>query len=196
MLYKVSILIKIQLEFALNNPYNAPTADMTVPESSAGTYQPRIFALNGRLGRLRYFAYGLLWSGILLIPYFIALAVVGIAALSTGWAKYAWMAPVYVGSVILATRRLADLGHSRWFAGLMVVPYLNVIPSLYFLFKAGDEEANEYGPPPCPNTRGVVAAAWTLPVVMVLGIVAAVAIPTYQAYTHRAQTANAPGSKL
>lgn len=196
MLYKVSTLIKIQLEFALNNPYNAPTADLTAPESSTGTYQPRIFALSGRLGRLRYFAYGMLWSGILLIPYFIAMAVQGPLALSVGWAKYAWMAPVYVGSVILATRRLADLGHSPWFAALMLVPYVNVIPSLYFLFKAGDEEANEYGPPPCPNTRGVAAAAWTLPVVMMVGILAAIAIPAYQAYVHRAQSAHSPSSKL
>lgn len=180
----------------MNNPYIAPSADMTIPESSAGTYEPRVFALTGRIGRLRYFAYGILWTMIAMIPYFIALANFGILALNSGWVKYAWMAPVYVASVILSSRRLTDLGHSRWFAALMLVPYVSIIPYLYMLFKQGDEEANAYGPPPCPNTRGVAVAAWTLPVIMVVGIVAAVAIPAYQAYTHRAQTANGPGSKL
>lgn len=184
------------MELALNNPYNAPTADMTAPESSVGTYQPRVFAITGRIGRLRYFAYGMAWTVIAMIPYFIAMFSMGALAFVKSWAQYGFMVPTYIASIALTTRRVADLGHSRWFAALMAVPYVNIVPYLYFLFKAGDEEANQYGPPPCPNSRGVVAAAWIPAVISVVGIVAAVAIPIYMGVGGAGRHPTAASSKL
>ena len=40
-----------------------------------------------------------------------------------------------------------------------------------------------------PNSTGVTVALWIVPVVFVLGIVAAVALPAYQQYQQRAGTA-------
>jgi hypothetical protein len=96
----------------------------------------------------------------------------------------------------MATRRLADLGQSRWFALIVLIPFVSVIAYLYLLFKGGDAEANEYGPPPCPNSRGVVAAAWALPIIAFVGMIAAVAIPAYQGYVQKARAAHPAGSKL
>jgi hypothetical protein len=62
---------------------------------------------------------------------------------------------------------------------------------LVFVFKAGTPGRNVYGDPPPPNTAGVKVLALLLPVVFVLGIVAAIAIPAYQHYVERARAGGA-----
>lgn len=180
----------------MNNPYISPTADLTMPESDVGAYQPRIFALTGRIGRLRYLAYAMLLTLICVIPYLIFIAMQGLLVANASPLKYVLLLPSFAASILLATRRLADVGHSRWWAVLMPIPYVSLIPFLYLLFKGGDEQANEYGPPPCPNTRGVVAAAWLMPIIMIGGVLAAVAIPAYQTYVHKAQAARSANGRL
>lgn len=180
----------------MNDPYAAPIADLTLPESDTATYQPRIFALSGRIGRVRYIAYAMLLTLIAVIPYLVFIAMKGALAAEASPLKYVFLLPSYAAGILLATRRLTDVGHSRWWAVLMPIPYVSVIPFLYLVFKPGDEQANAYGPPPCANSRGVVAAAWLLPAVSVLGVVMAVAVPAYQSYSQKAHLAHPAGSKL
>ena len=49
----------------------------------------------------------------------------------------------------------------------------------------GTRGANNYGKPPPPNTTGAVVLACIVPVIMIVGIVAAIAIPAYQDYAQR-----------
>lgn len=180
----------------MNNPYIAPTADMTTAPSDTATYQPRIFSLNGRIGRLRFLAYSMLLSLITSIPLTVYVYTQFAARAVPGPVQYLLYLPVYAAMVWLATRRFADIGNSRWWAALVVIPVVSLIPYLYLLFKGGDEQANDYGPPPCANSRGVVAGALVLPLVMIIGIMAAVAIPAYQGYVQKARAAHPAGSKL
>jgi type IV pilus assembly protein PilA len=65
----------------------------------------------------------------------------------------------------------------------MFVPLVNML----FWFVPGTAGENRFGKRTPPNTIGVILLACILPVVFVLGILAAIAIPAYQDYTLRAQ---------
>ncbi|MES2148261.1 MAG: DUF805 domain-containing protein [Pseudomonadota bacterium] len=178
----------------MNNPYAAPTAGLDEPISQDGTYTPKVFAVNGRIGRLRYLAYSI-GQGLLL-----AAAVgllVGFGGLRVdGWTiKLIQYGPGSVIALILARRRLQDLGQTPWLSIPAVIPYLNILLGLYLLFAPGDDASNQYGPAPGPNTRGVKLAAWIVPAVAIIGIVAAVSIPAYQGYMKRGAS-HSTGSKL
>jgi cytosine/uracil/thiamine/allantoin permease len=76
-----------------------------------------------------------------------------------------------------------------WLCLISLIP----LAALVFWFVPGTRGANNYGPPPPPNTMGAVVVACILPIIMVVGILAAVAIPAYQDYTQRAATEQAQG---
>ena len=86
-------------------------------------------------------------------------------------------------------RRLNDMGKSGWMGLLMLIPLVNIIFAFWLLLGRGDEGANEYGPAPAPNSTGVIVLACLLPVIMIIGILAAVSLPAYQDYTARARAA-------
>ena len=74
---------------------------------------------------------------------------------------------------------------SGWLSLLMMVPLVNLI----FWFIPGSDGPNRYGPPTPPNGAAVIVGAIAVPVVLIgfVGILAAVAIPAYGDYTHRAR---------
>lgn len=173
------------------NPYAAPGA-IDMGSSDVPAYQPTIFSFSGRIGRIRYLAYSAAWNLVMFV--FIAgggamvamggaLAVVGI-----GIVAVAYIALIAAGFA-MAVRRLNDLNKSGWLSLLMLVPLANIVIGLYILFGRGTAGANGYGPAPVPNTGGVIAAGLVLPLVFIVGILAAVAIPAYQQYTTMAAEA-------
>ena len=56
-----------------------------------------------------------------------------------------------------------------------------------WLFKGGTQGENNYGNPPPPNTTGVKILALLLPIIALIGIAAAIALPAYQQYVNQAQ---------
>lgn len=181
------------------------------------TTEIRFFSYSTRIGRLRYFAYGmgvlllllpvLLLAGLLfaLKMYFLA-GVLGIAcyvfALTMGF--------------VFAVRRLHDMDASGWWSLIIGAAFvttfmkmLNLMPvNLYWLqpltgladfvlillllFKTGTQGENRFGPVPPPNSTWVVAGAWSFLIVPFFGgILAAIAIPAYQDYIARSQTSEA-----
>lgn len=175
----------------MNNPYAAPEALLAEPVASDETYEPKIFSLQGRIGRLRYIAYS--WLAVVLAGG-LSLVLVGIlsAVLQRGvngiltWISYI---PIYIASLIMAKRRMNDFDSSGWAALLILVPVLNAFLGLYLMFKAGTPGPNRFGPPPAKNSKGVVALAWLMPAIAIIGVVAAIAIPAYQQYVTRAKAA-------
>ena len=154
------------------NPYQAPTA--AVADSGVLTEPVRVFSVSGRVGRVRYLAYSI-------ALYFLC----GIAALLlalvhpvAGLLPYAFM---FVHLFMLTIQRCHDFNMSGWLSPLMLVPVLNLV----FLLIPGTDGANKYGGPTPPNTTGVLILAWLFPVIAGLGIVAAIALPAYQAYLTR-----------
>jgi uncharacterized membrane protein YhaH (DUF805 family) len=153
----------------MNNPYSAPEAVFSELDANDDTYEPKIFSLNGRIGRLRYVAY--VWGALLLTGILIAL--MGPMPLSMIY---------YILPLIIARRRMHDLDNSSWFALLMLVPLLNVIVGLYLAFARGTDGRNSYGPMPAANTPFLLISLLIIPV----GILAAIGIPQYQKYSSAA----------
>ena len=182
----------------MNQPYAAPGADLQ--SESQSRYQPRLFQVKGRLGRVRYFVYALT---ITLIVYLVFAAVAAVAAIAgppasePGGVMFSVMMLVLavggvfaaVMSIIYGVRRLNDMNVSGWLILLMFVPLANFVMALVMLFVPGSDGDNRYGPAPTPNGGGLIAALVVMLLVMVgwIGMISAVALPAYQDYVERAQ---------
>ena len=177
------------------NPYSAPDASLETGQEEF--YQPKIFSFRGRIGRLRYMAYGIatylifvavfmpLMGGTMLMGG--AMAVPGEAGMSM--IVMLAMGVFYIGILLLSVafgkRRLNDLNRSGWWMLVFIVPLVNLLMTIYVLLFPGSKEANDYGPPAVANSLGVKILGWLFPVIFLLGIVAAIAIPAYQDYISR-----------
>lgn len=169
------------------NPYSASNANM---EGTGQTYDPQVFSIEGRIGRLRYLAYSMVSSLVAFLSIGLLVGVVGAATKSevvtTVGMGILWIAMIAV-SIIVSRRRLHDLEHSGWLAILQLVPALNFFFGLYLLFAPGTRGSNRYGAEPGPNNVLVILAACIFPIIVVVGILAAIALPAYSAYTKKAR---------
>jgi uncharacterized membrane protein YhaH (DUF805 family) len=95
------------------------------------------------------------------------------------------MAVVYIALIVVwimfAKRRLNDLNRNGWWLLLAFVPFANFLLTIYMMFFPGTDGDNDYGAVPVENTLGVQILAWLMPVLMIVGIVAAVLIPYFAA---------------
>jgi len=146
------------------------------------TYTPALFQLRGRIGRVRYLAYGFAFGMLTLLATMLLVTVAGDAAAT--WLSTAASAAL---SVIVGGRRLHDLGRSRWIALGLLVPIVNFAVGLWLLFAPGNPGTNRFGPAPGPNSRGVIALAWAVPVVFVAGVLAAVTLAPHKSSFERAR---------
>lgn len=183
----------------LNNPYASPHAAVGDVVSSDGLYQPRVFALNGRLGRIRYLAY-------MSVSWIVSAVIIGITsaalipssvgargASTLSLLMFVLYLPLMVFGFVLAKRRFNDVDRSGWWSVLLMVPFLNFFVSLYLMFAGGTEGDNDYGPPTVPNTTWLTILGVITPVLFIIamiGILAAVAIPAYSQYQAKARAAN------
>lgn len=173
-----------------NTPYTPPKS--TVADVANEYGELKIFSAEGRIGRARYLAWSMGISALVMIVLGI---VVGVGA-AVGGPKLA-MALYFIGIIgmlvigaLFAIQRLHDLDKSGWFFLVMLIPLIGALFTLYVVFAPGSKEANRYGNPPPPNTTGVIVLAWLVPVaIIVIGILAAIAIPAYQGYVQRAKQA-------
>lgn len=174
----------------VQNPYQTPTAPVAADDTGA-TYQPRLFALSGRIGRWRYLAYSM--TGPILAMMLAMLPAIAVQALglnTLGMILLAMgMAAVMVYALSITVRRLNDMDMSGRMCLLMIVPLANIAMWLLLVLKGGSAGANRYGLPPGPNSIGVIIAALIFP--FGIGILAAISIPAYQNYVHRAHAAQA-----
>jgi uncharacterized membrane protein YhaH (DUF805 family) len=170
------------------NPYTPPRSEVADVAAAADGYQNvKIWSAAGRIGRLRYLAY-------LSIGY-LAMFVVGvIGGVVAGVASAPALVPIAVGiaaipyvifSILMLIQRTHDMGWSGWAALLTLIPFVAFI----WIFKAGTPGANKFGAPPPPNTLIIKIFGFILPVIGLIGILAAIALPAYQQYTMRAKAA-------
>lgn len=176
-----------------NNPYESPKSNPTT--TSTETYQPKMFAINGRIGRLRYLAYGMFYTVITLFLIGIAAFLIpSIASIFTEISGVTSMLllivlylPLIIISIILVRRRLNDLDRSGWWQLVMYVPFVGLLFALYVLFWPGTKGSNSYGFQPNKNPTAIIVLAVGIPVIF--GILAAISIPAYQTYIQRAEQA-------
>ena len=138
----------------------------------------RLFSASGRIGRARYIAYGF---GLYLLS--MLAGVVGarlFGEVGAVLATVAWVAMAVLG-VMLTVQRCHDFNVTGWFALLVVVPLANLV----FLFIPGTDGPNRFGAPTPPNSVGVLVVAWLIPGIVIAGMIAAIALPAYEAYLQR-----------
>ena len=138
----------------------------------------RLFSASGRIGRARYIAYGF---GLCLLS--MLAGVVGarlFGEVGAVLATAAWVAMAVLG-VMLTIQRCHDFNVTGWLALLIVVPLANLV----FLFIPGTDGPNRFGAPTPPNSVGVLVVAWLIPGIVIAGMIAAIALPAYQAYLQR-----------
>ncbi|MEM7564412.1 MAG: DUF805 domain-containing protein [Pseudomonadota bacterium] len=164
------------------NPYTAPDADLG--GGSDELYEPRIFSFQGRIGRLRYLAYGFgvgMALMVLMVPVIGASALMGGDPSDMGIVSMLIVGLLYLATIVVsimfAKRRLNDLNRSGWWCLLFLVPLVNLAITIYILFFPGTDGSNNFGPAPVANSTGVVILAWILLGLPILGIVAAIVIP-------------------
>ncbi|MBQ3442651.1 MAG: DUF805 domain-containing protein [Selenomonadaceae bacterium] len=115
-----------------------------------------IYTTEGRLNRLRYLKYQVMWTIISTVIGFI-LGLTGgflsgdpdsaLIVVPTG----IWSFIAGVGGVMLGIRRLHDLNKSGWFMLLGLIPLINVIFALYIWLMPGTVGHNRYGADPLQN---------------------------------------------
>ncbi|ASK34276.1 DUF805 domain-containing protein [Alloalcanivorax mobilis] len=180
----------------MNQPYQAPNADLTQGGDNHTTYQPRIMQASGRLGRVRYVVYAMTISLLVYVAIGVVGALVGMLSSEPGPLIYVVGLLAMVGgvfatvmSIIYGIRRLNDINASGWLILLLFVPIANFVIALILFFVPGSKGANKYGVKPTANSGGLIAALVVLLVLTVawIGVMAAVAVPAYQDYVQRAQ---------
>lgn len=171
------------------NPYSAP--DAALETGFDETYSPSIISFQGRIGRMRYLAYSIGVSLVTMIVMMVVMPLLGASMLMVGGSGPEGLSIVsmlFVGvfyvvtivfSVMFAKRRLNDLNRSGWWFLLFLVPVVNLLLAIYLIFFPGSQGNNNFGPAPAANSVGVLILGWSLPVLFVLGIVAAIAIPQF-----------------
>ena len=170
------------------NPYSTPDAALSSEDS--GPYNPSIFSFNGRIGRLRYLAYN---TGVNLVLTLVMIPFLGMSGFMASGGDMSAMAGglsglviiiFYIATIVITVmygkRRLNDLNRSGWFVLLFIIPIVNLLLVIYLILFSGTDGDNKYGPMPVANTLGVKILGLMFPVLMVLGIGAAVLIPAMQ----------------
>jgi len=180
------------------SPYQPPRSSIT-PTAPPQFGDIQLLSAQGRLGRVRYIGYsiglGMLVNGAMLL-------MGGIGILLKGGSEVFGMAATglliilallaLIVSILLSIQRLHDFDASGWWTVLTVVPLANVALYLVLLIMPGAQGPNRFGKPPPPNTTGVILLASILPLIFVIGIVAALAIPAYQQFHQRVDRIPAP----
>ena len=165
-------------------PPGAQVAD--VLERGVGVQPVRLWPPSGRMGRLRMLAYG----AALYVAFFLVSGGLGLvtgmtqspnATVVVGIVAFAFY---LVGATLILIQRSHDMNLSGWWSIAAMIPLVGLV----WMFKGGAPGANRCGPPPPPNGWGVRVLALVVPAVMVIGIVAAIALPAYMDYTKRAQS--------
>jgi uncharacterized membrane protein YhaH (DUF805 family) len=170
------------------NPYAPPRAPVADVNRSRANYQPvKFFSSQGRVGRLRYLAHtmvGYLLFGIAVFAVSMLLGALGFPKLAVA-ATIVVLVPYLIFVAMKTIQRSHDMDWSGWTSLLAFIPLIGLI----WIFKGGTADSNSYGEPPPPNNRSVTIIVTGLVAVVLIGILAAIALPAYQQYTVRAKAA-------
>jgi len=166
------------------NPYSTPRAKVTGAPTAYG--EIKVFSAKGRIGRVRYIGYSVGMTMLIGFVLGIVAALMGkIAGPNlTAIVVVASYVAIFVMIMLLTIQRAHDFNASGWLALLAIIPLVNLI----FWFIPGTDGENRFGPQTRPNGTGAVVLALILPLVFIVGIVAAIALPAYQQYVKRAGT--------
>ena len=96
-----------------------------------------------RLPRMKFLIYTLLYVVIINLIIGAVIVITGIKFPEIVW--YLIMMVLYIW--LVAQRRVQDMWNSSWWAGLLLIPLVNIGLLLVFLFQPGQKSTNKFGPP-------------------------------------------------
>ena len=167
------------------SPYSPPRSEVGDSLPEYGTL--KVFTTDGRIGRVRYLGWSMGMMLLAMLAYGISAGLMLVSPILGGILMIPLVIAAVVISVMIGVQRLHDIGWSGWLLLLNLVPLVGSVFAILMLVVPGTQGANRYGAPPPPNSRGVIALAWSALVVPIIGIVAAISIPAYQDYVDTAQ---------
>lgn len=174
------------MDTATPNRYAPPGA--VVDDIATGVQPVRLWPPRGRMGRLRFLAYGIaVWLLSSLFAFLFGLAA-GFSGANPMFVQVVSVVVYFGLAAVLLIQRSHDMDFSGWWSLLSLIPFVG----LYWLFKGGTPGPNRFGAPPPPNSTAVVVVGWIAGVLFAIGaigIVAAVVLPGYQAFSQRAKPA-------
>ncbi|MCQ3002560.1 DUF805 domain-containing protein [Pseudomonas syringae] len=140
------------------SPYAPPRASVidTLPEHST----LKVFSFQGRIGRVRYLAWTLVWMALLFMVLGLCVYVMALSLVGGGLLIAVAVAAFALVSFQIGAQRLHDAGWSGWLLLLSLVPYIGAIFPFLMVLMPGNKTANRYGPPAPPNSRSVKVLAW------------------------------------
>ncbi|WP_052417453.1 DUF805 domain-containing protein [Cellvibrio mixtus] len=168
------------------NPYQTPEGQLTTDDLAYG--EIRFFSPSSRINRLRYWAHSMLFT-LAVIGLFIVVGLIAAFAsqtLAIGLGIIIYIAMI-VFSFILVIQRLHDLNKTGWMSLLLIIPLANIYLLVLLIFFKGTEGRNNYGLQTPPNKTWHWILAFSYPLLVIIGIVAAVSSPAYQDYVSRVQ---------
>lgn len=110
------------------------------------TFNP--FRFDGRIGRLQYFGFAVIWGiGLTVVSMLFGLTAdsSGNVAAGTGLLSLGLVVAYLIATVSYGVRRLHDFDKSGWWYLLAFVPLVNFIMGLILLFAPGTQGANQFG---------------------------------------------------
>lgn len=168
------------------NPYQTPEGQLTTDDLAYG--EIKFFSPSSRINRLRYWAHSMLFT-LAVIGLFIIVGLIAAFAsqtLAIGLGIIVYIAMI-VFSFILVIQRLHDLNKTGWMSLLLIIPLANIYLLVLLIFFKGTEGRNNYGLQTPPNKTWHWILAFSYPLLVIIGIVAAVSSPAYQDYVSRVQ---------
>jgi uncharacterized membrane protein YhaH (DUF805 family) len=170
------------------NPYAPPRAAVDDVIDDAGGVQPvRMWSSQGRIARLRFLAHmtgAYILFGFLGMGVGAGLAAAGLDTLGTVVIGIGGIA-YFVFLIFKFIQRSHDMDWSGWTVLIALIPLVGLL----WIFKGGTEGANRFGAPAPANTLGVKILGLMFPVIGLVGILAAIALPAYSDYSKRAKAA-------
>jgi uncharacterized membrane protein YhaH (DUF805 family) len=165
------------------NPYATPKSKEINNDSNDIPQDVKIFSVRGRIGRVRYIV------NLMGLYLFVGVIAAGLQAIGikSDFLSLVLGALYLVMLVMLTVQRCHDFNTSSWLSILIIIPVVNFI----FWFIPGTDGANRWGNKTPPNSVLSTILATVLPLIFIVGITAAIAIPQYQKYVERAKAVQA-----
>lgn len=172
------------------NQYQAPQSN--VETSDVQRYCDISFtSATGRLGRVRYIAYTngfkmLLFAIWGVLAFIDSTLLDNSGILAVGGGIILVITGLYL-ILIFTIQRSHDFDTSGWLSLLIIADAFIPILFLIFWIIPGTQGPNKYGVTSPPHTTVHILLALIIPIVAIIGILAAIAIPAYNGYIEQAQ---------
>ena len=135
----------------------------------------KVFSVSGRIGRVRYLGWYMAASLLAMLAYGLAAMIMSFAPIIGGLLMVPLVIATIVVAVQISVQRLHDIGWSGWLLLITLIPVIGSIFALLIMLLPGNPGSNRYGPPPPPNSTGVLILAWCSLLLPLLGFFAALA---------------------